>query len=416
MTASPLHQTLKRVLCEQPLTFLDPIFYTNPDLSELEQQNIFGKTWLYAGHAASLEQPGSVMTVEIAGRSVLIMRSKQGELSAFHNACTHRGAALKSTSEPVSTNCLVCPYHGWTFDTAGNLKGLPEKNRFGNDIDLEKLSLKRVKLETWGPLMFVAFTQTVPPLSEFLGEAIALMAGFPMGSLALLFEQDYEMDCNWKAFHDNSLCDYHVNIAHQNTLKDIQGQIKHYQYVFDDYLNALVTPITQSWQADNDIWNKLEKPYSDRFVTFGIFPNLHIYALPDGTLYVERIDAISTDRCQMHSEVYGLPHHLDAVDKIKAWYEELFSEDKALVEAVQRGYTSIRRETTSDTFVSGPINYLESRVVHQQQILRRFLLAGLPKEMATPIGSTYSDSFQRSKTFNKFVRRQLDMSSTSRNA
>ena len=407
MTASPLQQTLKRVLCEQPLTFLDPVFYTNPDLPELEQQNIFSKTWLYAGHTAKLSKPGSAMTVEVAGRSILIMRSKQGELAAFHNACTHRGAALRNTPEPVPVNCLVCPYHGWTFDTEGNLKGLPEKNRFANGINFEKLSLKQVQLETWGPLIFVSLTQNVPPLSEFLKEAIALMAGFPMDSLSLLFSQDYEMGCNWKAFHDNSLCDYHVNIAHQNTLKDIQGQIKHYQYVFDDYLNALVTPITQSWQADNDIWDKLDKPFRDRFVTFGIFPNLHIYALPDGTLYVERIDAISAHSCRMHAEVYGLPHHIAAVDKIKTWYDELFAEDKALVEAVQKGYLSIRQDTTFETSTPGPINYLESRVVHQQQIIRRFLLSGLPREMATPIGSTYSDSFQRSKAFDRFARRSV---------
>lgn len=405
MTASSLQQTLKRVLCEQPLTFLDPVFYTNPDLIELEQQNIFSKTWLYAGHTATLGEPGSVITAEVAGRSLLIMRSEEGDIAAFHNACSHRGSALRNSDQPTATKCLVCPYHGWTFNTKGELKGLPEKEHFASGVDFSKHSLKSVRLETWGPLMFVSLNQSAPPLSEFLGEAIALMAGFPMDSLTLLFSGDYELKCNWKTFHDNGLCDYHVNIAHQKTLKDIQGKIKDYEYVFGDYINALVTPTTASWRADNKLWDALDDPFRSRFVTFGIFPNLHVYALPDGTLYVERIDAISTHSCRMHGEVYGLPHHLKSVDTIKQWYDELFAEDKVLAEAVQKGYVSIRRESASASFTPGPINYLESRVIHQQQLIRRFLLSGLPQEMATPIGSTYSDIFQRSKAFGQFVRR-----------
>ncbi len=410
MTFSPLQQTLKRVLCEQPLTFLDPIFYTNPDMPVLEQQNIFSKTWLYVGHASKLSEPGSVMTVEAAGRSLLIMRSLQGELAAFHNACSHRGSAIRHDSEPVSVKCLVCPYHGWTFDTDGVLKGLPERDRFANGVDMDKFPLKSVRLETWGPLMFVSLNKKAPPLSEFLGEAIALMAGFPIGSLELLFTDDYDMNCNWKTFHDNGLCDYHVNIAHQDTLKDIQGQIKNYQYVFEDYINALVTPITAPWKANNDLWNILEEPFKSRFVTFGIFPNLHIYALPDGTLYVERIDPISVNSCRMHTEVYGLPHHLKSIDKIRQWYEELFREDKEIVEAVQKGYTSIRKDSADIDFSPGPINYLESRVIHQQQLIRRFLLSGLPRELAIPIdSSTYSDAI-RDSLFESFKRRTATMS------
>ena len=120
---------------------------------------------------------------------------------------------------------------------------------------------------------------------------------------------------------------------------------------------------------------------------------------------LERIDAVSTHHCKMHAEVYGLPHHLQSVDLIRQWYDELFAEDKVLAEAVQQGYISIRRDTADAQFTPGPINYLESRVVHQQQLIRRFLLSGLPQEMATPIGSTYSSAFQKSETFDAFVRR-----------
>ena len=397
---SSLQSTLKRVLCEQPLTFLDPVFYTSAELPALEQENIFSKTWLYACHVSKVLEPGSVTVVKAAGRSLIVMRSLAGELAAFHNACPHRGAALISDQQSTkSTKCIVCPYHGWTFDTEGNLKGLPEKDRFAATVDFERLKLKSVKLETWGPLIFVSLNQNPQPLSQFLGEAAARMADFPMEQLTTLFTETYDVACNWKTFHDNGLCDYHVSIAHKHTLKDTQGSTKYYSYIFDDYVNALITPTTDIWKKENDVWDALSGAWRTQFITFGIFPNLHVYALPDGTLYVERIDPVTAHTCRVYTEVYGLPHHLDTADKLKTWYDELFEEDRAITEAVQQGYVSIRQEHGYNKYTPGPINSLEGRIVHQQQLVRRYLLTGMAQDMVTPIGSSYSNSFEQSAAF-----------------
>jgi phenylpropionate dioxygenase-like ring-hydroxylating dioxygenase large terminal subunit len=413
MEYSPLQQILKRALCEQPLTFLDPLFYVNPEIESLERQNIFSKTWQYVAHAAKLPHPGSVLTVEVAGRSLILLRSQKGELLAFYNACSHRGSALVSSNCSEFTHpvkCLVCPYHGWTFDTEGNLKGTPEKERFDSGVDIEQLSLKPVRLETWGPLIFVSLSQTVPSLKSFLGEAVGRMAGFPMAALIPLFSKDYDIACNWKTFHDNGLCDYHVNIAHKTTLKDVQGLTKHYQYAFDDYVNALITPITEAWQSANKTWEALSEPLRSEFVTLGIFPNLHVYALPDGTMYVERIDPTSSTTCRVHSEVYGLPHHLDNLHQLRQWYDELFEEDRAIAEGVQKGYLSIQGSIQGKSGLSkamlGPINQLEARVIHQQQLIRRFLLSGCSKELTSPIGSNYSEIFRRSDAFSALMQRK----------
>jgi len=352
------------------------------------------------------------MSVEVAGRSLIIIRSVEGKLAAFYNACSHRGSRLYSpnsqsqqSSPESAVKCLVCPYHGWTFDTSGALKGLPEKERFSSNLDFDKLSLRSVRLETWGPLMFISLNKAAPPLKNFLGEAIARMAGFPIDSLTLLFEKDYDIACNWKTFHDNGLCDYHVNIAHKTTLKDVQGLTKYYQYVYDDYVNALITPITKSWQAENSIWDELEEPLRSQFITFGIFPNLHVYALPDGTLYIERIDSISHNTCRVHSEVYGRETHVKDAIALERWYDDLFEEDRILAEGVQQGYASIQGGNEEFQHTPGPINQLEARIVHQQQLIRRFLLTGLSTEVASPIGSRYSDSFKSSKTFQALISR-----------
>lgn len=412
MTTPSLQQTIERALCKQPLTFLDPFFYTSPELTQIEQRNIFSQTWLYVGHTSKLDKSGSILSVEAAGRSLIIMRSSSGKIGAYLNACSHRGSTLydhkkeqESCSKPLK--CIVCPYHGWTFDLDGSLQGVPEKSRFSSELNFSRLSLKPVRIETWGPLMFVSFNETAPPLNKFLGDAVTRMAGFPVDSLTLLFEKDYDVACNWKTFHDNGLCDYHVSIAHKSTLKDVQGLTKHYQYVYDDYVNALITPITKSWQDENAIWSELSEPLRSQFVTFGIFPNLHVYALPDGTLYIERIDPVSTDQCRIHSEVYGRDSHRNNVNELIDWYDALFEEDRILAEGVQQGYRSIQGESKNDQYAPGPINQLEARIIHQQQLIRRFLLSSLERELISPVGSDYSNYFKESVTFDAMKSRRV---------
>ena len=51
---------------------------------------------------------------------IFIARNKEGELNAFINACSHRGAMLcrfKSGNKATYT----CPFHGWTFNNSGKL-------------------------------------------------------------------------------------------------------------------------------------------------------------------------------------------------------------------------------------------------------------------------------------------------------
>lgn len=399
MRTPPFQKILRRILSEQPPTFLDPSFYTSAELLPLEQQHIFQKSWIYVGHAAKLAEPNSGMITEVADRSLLLTRTKEGTLKAFYNVCPHRGALLETTEVAKPLKCLVCPYHGWVFDSSGQLKATPEKTRFSQAIDFKKFSLKPVRLETWGPLMFVCLSESAPPLSAFLGEAYTRMAAFPMEQVVCLFEKDYTVRCNWKTFHDNSLCDYHVSIAHPNTLKDVQGLTKYYQYALDDYVNVLETPITKAWLKDHQVLDELSEPLRSQFLTFGIFPNLHVYALPNGHLFIERIEPVSVDTCQVHTEVYGIPGHDDAdsLAALETWYDELFDEDLTLTEGVQKGYAS-------GAFSPGPINELEARIVHQQQLIRRFLLQGLKSQ--TPMaGGSHSAVLENAAGFEFLVRK-----------
>ena len=46
-----------------------------------------------------------------------------GEVRAFRDLCVHQGTALSLGW--VEDGCLVCPYHGWTYDTDGQCGRIP---------------------------------------------------------------------------------------------------------------------------------------------------------------------------------------------------------------------------------------------------------------------------------------------------
>ncbi len=101
--------------------------YYRDDYFELEREAIFRRSWLQIGHVSEVAEPGQfiVRSVEIARASILITRSSDGALRAFHNVCTHRGTQL--VAEPCGRrSSFSCPYHRWTFGNVGKLRAAPD--------------------------------------------------------------------------------------------------------------------------------------------------------------------------------------------------------------------------------------------------------------------------------------------------
>lgn len=69
------------------------------------------------------EQPAGVM---VLGERVAIYRTKKG-VHAFQDLCIHRGAMLSKGW--VQDDILVCPYHGWQYDSSGQCVCIPAQPR-----------------------------------------------------------------------------------------------------------------------------------------------------------------------------------------------------------------------------------------------------------------------------------------------
>ena len=63
------------------------------------------------------------ISVGLLGRDLVVWRTPIGRLVAAPDRCPHREAPLSHGL--VRAGCLVCPYHGWTFDDEGRCVEVP---------------------------------------------------------------------------------------------------------------------------------------------------------------------------------------------------------------------------------------------------------------------------------------------------
>lgn len=101
---------------------------TDQEIYKLEQDKIFGKTWLFLGHESELKEPGDYVTRMMADDPVLLTKNKEGKIKAFFNSCSHRGTRL-CTEDFGNKKSFQCPYHGWTYTLDGDLIGVVAGNK-----------------------------------------------------------------------------------------------------------------------------------------------------------------------------------------------------------------------------------------------------------------------------------------------
>ena len=76
---------------------LDRSAFTDEQLFELEMKYIFEGNWVYLAHESQIPNVNDFLTVYIGRQPVVITRSKDGNLNALANTCTHRGAICAAT-------------------------------------------------------------------------------------------------------------------------------------------------------------------------------------------------------------------------------------------------------------------------------------------------------------------------------
>ena len=111
-------------------TYCNPVsHYTSPERLSKERKVLFRQRPLLVGLSCQLPKPGDFLTCDHTGVPQLVVRGEDGTVRAFMNVCRHRGARV-AEGHGTTGKRFRCPYHGWNYDTRGNLVGIPDKQSF----------------------------------------------------------------------------------------------------------------------------------------------------------------------------------------------------------------------------------------------------------------------------------------------
>ena len=187
--------------------------YISADYMAREWQHLWPKTWLVAGVAQDVAEPGDFFVFDLGQESIVVSHTDAGEIVAFYNVCQHRGARIL-LSDRGSLDRYTCPYHGWTYANNGTLVHAPDEHRFSQGVPCGRLSLKRIRVEVWAGIVWVNMDPDAPALAESLGPVMAMVEPFRPQEMRLIEDQTVSLDCNWKAVFDNFGELYHVEHIH----------------------------------------------------------------------------------------------------------------------------------------------------------------------------------------------------------
>lgn len=283
---------------------------TDPEIYRLEQERIFGKTWLFLGHESELKELGSFITRMMADDPILLTKNKQGEIKAFLNSCTHRGVKL-CTEDFGNKKTHTCPYHGWSYNTDGELIGVVAGNKvYGEKMDKSEWGLRPVpRIESYRGMIFGNFDQNAVSLEEYLGEMkwyFDIMLGRSDGGLEVRgMPQRWIAKSNWKVTAENFAADpYHVQTTHRSAVEmkltptdPLYASYGHQVVLSNGHGINVITSATgrsaKQFQAmPEEMWPMFERNLNpeqlevfSKVTNFvgGVFPNLSFLSSQSGT-------------------------------------------------------------------------------------------------------------------------------------
>lgn len=201
---------------------IDPRIYTDEALYQQELELIFGRSWLLMGHETQIPKPGDFMTQYMGEDPVIVSRQRDGSIRVFLNQCRHRGMRI-CRADAGNAKSFTCSYHGWAYDTAGNLVSVPFQREAFPNLKKEEWGPLQARVETYKGLIFANWDAGAPDLDTYLGEAKFYMDHMldrtEAGTVALPGIQKWVIPCNWK-FAAEQFCS---DMYHAGTTSHLSG-------------------------------------------------------------------------------------------------------------------------------------------------------------------------------------------------
>ena len=346
--------------------------YVSPEFAEAEQRHIFAQDWLCAGRADALKEPGDYLTMEIAGEPVIILRDRDGALRGMSNVCRHRMSTLLEGRGRV--RAIVCPYHAWTYNLDGSLRGAPAMT-LNETFCKDQVRLPAIRVADWHGWIMVTLNPDAPDVHARLRDVEALVGHLDMGSYAETFREEFRWATNWKVLAENFMESYHLPACHAGTIggscdlalmecpEGTEAFNYHWIVKNDTVPLALAHPSNTRLQGDERRITWLLAIYPALLITLTPGYFWYLALTPDGPGHVKVLFGGG-----MSAEWMADPDATAHLAAVKALLDEVQVEDKGCTEKVYRGLLARMS-------VPGPLSHLERPNFEFAQYIARMMPA-----------------------------------------
>ncbi len=306
-------------------TTLPQAYLVSPDIFAAERRRILARRWTCVAHHSEIPNPGDFVARDIAGESLLVVRGDDGDLRTFFNVCRHRGSRLTEAPGGTFRGAIRCPYHAWSYDLGGRLRGAPHMDDTPG-FDKTQLPLITARTEQWEGLIFVTLDESADPITDAFAPLHGKFAAWNVPHLRVARRIDYDVVANWKLIFENYSECYHCPGVHPAL-----ARLTPYDQAENDlhegpFLGGFMPvraggSVTQSGTLCAPPVGDLASGDLGRIYYYSIFPNLLLSLHPDyvmmHTLWPQS-EARTRIRCEwlFHAGAFGRPdfHPEDAIE------------------------------------------------------------------------------------------------------
>jgi len=322
--------------------------YVDPAVFEWERKHFFDGGWTCVGFAADLGNPGDQRAVPLGPSSVLLSRDNDGRLRAFANTCRHRGHELLPCGAAAHAKSIVCPYHSWTYDLAGDLK---TARGFKNmpDFDDSQWGLIELPVTDWHGLIFVDGSGTAGSMEPALAELDELVAPHEPERLVIAGRHSYDAAANWKILTENYHECYHCPMIHPELCKVSPPKSGENYEPSGPWVGGWMDlrPGMDTMSLDGKSLGvplrALEATGLRTVIYVNIFPNVLLSLHPDYVM-THLLTPLAADRTLIECAWAFAPEAVDRVDFDPGYAVEFWDitnrQDWSACESVQRGLSS----------------------------------------------------------------------------
>ena len=341
----PVEQLQKNV--SQPFEqakAMPPSVYTSEEFLTRELSDIFSKDWFCVGRADALPNVGDYLTQDLAGQPIMVIRNKDNSLRAQSNVCLHRMSTLLHGRG--NARSIVCPYHAWTYNLDGSLRGAPAMS-LNEGFCKESYKLPQVRCQEWLGWVFVTLDLDASDVAVQLAQVEEMVGDYDMANYQETFFETHVWDTNWKVLAENFMESYHLPVCHAGTvgaLSRLEDMVcppglpafNYHTILKDDQLRiALAHP-------DND---RMEGERRRTTYLLAIYPSLLITLTPGYfwylTLHPEGVGKVRINfGGGMSKEWMQDAEALKNLEDLKSLLDEVNVEDRGCTEKVYNGICS----------------------------------------------------------------------------